>query len=68
MVKNFPKLLKETSVERIYTNGRKAHSLYKKYCETETGIAATPLPSTSPANAAWGLERLINAWKIILEK
>jgi len=61
-------LLKKAPIERIYTNGGKAYSLYKKYCEEDTGIAAIPLPSTSPANAAWSLDRLIGAWKVILER
>ena len=44
------KILKESSVQRIYANGDKAYRLYKKYCEKETGKKAEKLPSTSPAN------------------
>ena len=31
----------------------------------EIDLPETVLPSTSPANAAWSLERLTEAWKII---
>lgn len=47
----------------LYTNGGKAHELYRKYCEPLTGRPAVKLPSTSPANAAWSLERLIGEWQ-----
>lgn len=46
----------------IFTNGGKADQLYKKYLYPETGIRAVRLPSSSPANAAWSLPRLIEAW------
>lgn len=61
-------LLNNAPIERIYTNGLKAHMLYRKHCEPKTGIPAISLPSTSPANAAWSVERLIEAWNIILQK
>jgi G:T/U-mismatch repair DNA glycosylase len=41
--------------------------MYEKYCRPMTGLPALQLPSTSPANAAWSLDRLIEAWKVILE-
>ena len=31
------------------------------------GIEAIALPSTSPANAAWGMDRLAEAWSVILD-
>ena len=52
-------------IERIYCNGRKSHELYKKYIEQQTGCEAVCLPSTSPANAQWTLERLIEEWSVI---
>ena len=60
-------VLLNSSVEKIFTNGATADRLYKNYCEKETGITALRLPSTSPANAAYSLERLIGEWKIIFE-
>ena len=59
-------ILLGSRVERIFTNGRLSGNLYARYQEKETGIKAVYLPSTSPANAAFGMEKLIDAWKVIL--
>lgn len=58
-------ILQNSSVERIYVNGKTAEKYYNKYTLPKTGIKAVCLPSTSPANAAWSFERLVDAWKII---
>ena len=60
-------ILNSCSIERIYCNGRKSHELYQKYIEPETGREAVCLPSTSPANAKWTLEKLTEAWSVIAE-
>ncbi len=54
-----------SGIRRVFTNGKTAHALYCRHLEPITGIAATCLPSTSPANAAWSLDRLITAWSVI---
>ena len=59
-------ILEKTNMTQIYANGNKAGQLYKRYQFPITGIEATVLPSTSPANAAWPLARLCEAWKTIL--
>lgn len=59
------RLLKQTKVKRIFANGNKAGQLYRKYQLLHTGIEAVVLPSTSPANAAWSLDRLCEAWAVI---
>lgn len=56
-------ILQNSKVSRIFVNGRKAESLYKKYIEPNTGIKAVCLPSTSPANASWSEDRLAEYWK-----
>lgn len=61
-------ILEKTNITRIYANGNKAGQLYKRYQFPVTGIEAMVLPSTSPANAAWSLERLCEAWRVILEQ
>lgn len=60
-------ILEKTNVTQIYANGNKAGQLYKRYQFPVTGIEATVLPSTSPANAAWSFDRLCEAWHVILE-
>ena len=67
VVNDFSKILENSKVERIYVNGGKAYELYHKYAEKVTGIQAVKLPSTSPANAAWSLEKLTKTWKEIIE-
>ncbi len=49
----------------VYCNGSTSWQYYKRYTETVIGVKAIPLPSTSPANAAWSLERLTEAWSVI---
>ena len=62
---DFSDILKAAPIRQIYTNGGTAYKLYHKYCEKTTGIKAVKLPSTSPANASYSLDRLIGKWKII---
>ena len=61
-------ILQTASIRQIFTNGGTAYRLYKKYCFPQTQQKAICLPSTSPANAAWSLERLCEAWHVILEQ
>ena len=56
-------ILKEAPVEKIITNGSKADELYRKYCQPLCSREAVRLPSTSPANAAWRLEALVEEWR-----
>lgn len=56
-------ILKTTGKIPIFGNGGTAFRLYKKHQEKETGIPMVLLPSTSPANAAWSLQRLTEAWR-----
>jgi hypoxanthine-DNA glycosylase len=60
------RILTEAPIERIFTNGNKSFELYRKYLLPVTGRPAEKLPSSSPANAAWSLERLVEAWRVIL--
>ena len=60
-------IINNSKVERIFVNGKTAEKYYNKYTYPKTGIKAVCLPSTSPANAAWKIERLVEEWKIIKE-
>ncbi len=60
-------ILNTSKIEKIFVNGKTALNYYKKYSENNTGIKAVCLPSTSPANAVWSLEKLIEEWKTIKE-
>ena len=52
-------------IRAVYCNGAAAYALYQKYILPVTGRTAEKLPSTSPANAAWRPEQLIEAWSVI---
>ena len=60
------KILETTKIEQIFVNGKKAEQLYQRYIYPQTKRNAICLPSTSPANASWNLEKLTEAWKIVL--
>jgi len=52
-----------TKIEQVLCNGGLAGKLYQQHLQGFTGLRAVILPSTSPANAAWSLSRLVEAWK-----
>ena len=56
-------ILDSAKIKRVFVNGKTAEKYYRKYIEPQTGIKAICLPSTSPANAAWNLERLVRTWR-----
>ena len=58
-------ILKAAEIEKIFVNGKTAEKYYNKYIKNVIGREAICLPSTSPANAAWSLDKLTDAWKII---
>ncbi|MBQ1926441.1 MAG: DNA-deoxyinosine glycosylase [Proteobacteria bacterium] len=60
------RILEHAPIERIYLNGKTAEKYYRKYAQPVVLRAAEVLPSTSPANAAWSLARLCEAWRVIL--
>ena len=62
---DIPVILNGAPIERIFTNGKTAFLLYRKFILEKAEREAVCLPSTSPANAAFSLSRLIDAWRII---
>ncbi|MBP3702567.1 MAG: DNA-deoxyinosine glycosylase [Lachnospiraceae bacterium] len=63
IVNDFSEILEKSKVSRIFANGKTAQRLYKKYVLPDTGMPITALPSTSPANAAFSLEKLIDCYR-----
>lgn len=59
------RILDCAKIEEIYVNGKTAEKTYRRYLQEKTGREAICLPSTSPANAAWSLPRLVEAWQVI---
>ena len=53
------------NIQKIYVNGKTAEKYYRKFLQADLGIQAVPLPSTSPANAGWSMEDLVQAWRIL---
>lgn len=62
---NIPYILKQCDIRAIYANGKMAGKLYRKYLLEDIKRDIIELPSTSPANAGYGLEKLIEVWKQI---
>ena len=58
-------ILAAAQIRQIFVNGGTAAKYYDKYQKPVIGREAIRLPSTSPANAAWSLERLTDAWSVI---
>ena len=63
VVNDFTDILNSAPIEQIFANGAKAYALYQKYALNQTGREIIKLPSTSPANAGYGLERLCEEWR-----
>ncbi len=55
-------ILREADIAAIFANGDKAYQLFLKYCRREGQPPVIKLPSTSPANASFRLERLVEIW------
>lgn len=60
-------ILENAKIERIYANGATAAKLFQKYQKPIVKRDIVALPSTSPANAAYSVERLLECWKICKE-
>ena len=58
-------ILQAAQIEKIYLNGGKAYDLYRRFFKDKIQLPAEKLPSTSPANASWSLQRLTEKWRQI---
>ena len=60
-------IIEQSQIKRVYCNGAISGKYFKKYQQNVLGMEAVTLPSTSPANAAYSVERLVSIWKQMLE-
>ena len=60
-------ILKHAEIAAVLCNGTLAGQVYRRFQQPLTGMEAVILPSTSPANAAWSLDKLAKAWKEAVE-
>ena len=58
-------ILEEADIRQIFVNGKTAEKYFKRYTKAHIKRDAICLPSTSPANAAWSVERLVEEWKVL---
>lgn len=58
-------ILNKAPIERIFVNGKTALKYYERLIRPAVNRPAILLPSTSPANAVFSIEQLIQEWKII---
>ena len=61
------RILSQTQIKKIYLNGATAFTFYKRLLAPSIVLPYYKLPSTSPANAGYSLERLVDAWMLIKE-
>lgn len=62
---NLEEIIKNSSIKFIYMNGNKAYDLFIKFFPQYMSIAIK-LPSTSPANARYSFQKLLESWKVIV--
>lgn len=60
-------IIEHSKITKVFCNGKTSGKLYKKYQSKIVGIDAIVLPSTSPANAAYSLERLLTEWIVVTD-
>ncbi len=60
-------IIKVCEIRKIYLNGATAAKLYREYSQEQIKTECIQLPSTSPANAAYSIERLCEQWAAVRE-
>jgi hypoxanthine-DNA glycosylase len=60
-------LISRTGIRAVFTTGRTAAALYRRYCSKDTGLDGIYLPSTSPANNNITYEKKLSEWRKILD-
>ena len=66
---DFTKILSNSKITKVFCTGKTSYNLWSKFCaekyETQFNLTTKCLPSTSPANAAWTFERLVESYRTI---
>lgn len=58
----FDEIFDTADIRGVFANGRTAYRYFTQYVRDD----AQYLPSTSPANAQWTLQKLVEAWRVIV--
>ena len=66
-INDLNRILDKTEIRQIFVNGKTAEKMYLRYAEAIYIRKAICLPSTSPANAVFNLNKLIEAWSCLKE-
>ncbi|MDL2236813.1 DNA-deoxyinosine glycosylase [Christensenellaceae bacterium OttesenSCG-928-K19] len=59
---DFSPIFKKAKIAQVFANGKTAYAYYRKYISRDVLC----LPSTSPANASFSLQKLQDHWSVIL--
>lgn len=59
---NINEIVGRSDISRIILNGKTAEKFFRRYQDASLLDIAVTMPSTSPANAAFSLQRLIDVW------
>ena len=60
-------LIDKTNIKYVFVTGKKALSLYDKYCYFKTNVKAIYLPSTSPANQTIKYDDLLGKYRLVAQ-
>ena len=68
---NLEPIFSGARIVQVFANGGKAHQICEKYLKNQilnaTGKEVAKLPSTSPANAKFSVDKLASEWSVIAE-
>lgn len=62
---NLEEIFNNSNIEVIAFDGKTAYDLYQKYFKNKYDVRLISLPSTSPANATWNMQMLINEYRVL---
>ena len=61
------RIFETADIRMVFCNGGTSYKLYQNWQYKRYGYEAKLLPSTSPANASWSIDRLYESWRQILD-